>query len=194
MSRRQKLVAKALCMTAAAAPALAAEGAAGAAEGLRYDTMFWKGFNFAVLIAVLVKFLAKPVRDFFTSRRAQIERELADALAGREEALSKLREIEAKLARADAESAELCAKAESDAKAERERILASASEEAERMRTMAKEEIRRATDLARAELSAHAATLATERATEILKGAIDDADRHRLFSDYLRAMKGRLPS
>ncbi|MFN7974079.1 MAG: ATP synthase F0 subunit B [Acidobacteriota bacterium] len=174
------------------APAALAEEDHGG--GINTHELFWKGLNFAILIGAIAYVLKAPVAKAFLDRRKGIEDRLAEAERARDEALAKLCEAEARLARADAEVAEILQNATSDAAADREQMTKAADVEAERIKAFADEEIRRAVTAARAELRTFVAEIATNRAIEILAREMQDADRKRLADDYIRHIGGTLPS
>ena len=64
----------ALAALLCALPAQASEGSDGGLSDL-----LWPAVNLAILVAVLIHFARKPIRDYFASRRSGIQDELKGA-------------------------------------------------------------------------------------------------------------------
>src|SRR5215213_3704043 len=94
----------------------------------------WKFFNLFLFVGALIYFIRRPVSDALRARREGIRRELMRAREERDAANAKLEEVEARLARLDAEVESVREQARREAEAEGERIRRSADEEADRLR------------------------------------------------------------
>src|SRR5438094_10437123 len=100
----------------------------------------WKFINLAIFVAALVFVLKKAnLREAFRTRREGIKRELERARQERDAAVAKLKEVEDRLARLDAEVATVKELSRREAADERERIarateteMAKLSEQAQR--------------------------------------------------------------
>ena len=73
-----------------------AEGAEGGGSWSPW-MLLWRVINTAALIAVLVYFLKKPMANFFSERRAQIQKDLEDAKEQRDRAERTIAEYEKKI-------------------------------------------------------------------------------------------------
>ncbi len=170
-----------LAVVSLASPALASEGEGGG--------LFFPILNFVLLIAVLVYFTRKPVRDFFNARRAAIQDDLQSAAELRREAEERYAKWQRKLADLEAELEQIRATSRERAEAERENILADANATAERIRSDAaaaiEQELRRSRDLLREE----AADLAVELAGNLLREHVTDADRERLVTEFIERIE-----
>src|SRR6266853_2424819 len=83
----------------------------------------WKGLNLGMFVIVLVIALRKfGVPEKFRDRKEAIARELARAQQERDAALAKLKEVEDRLGRLDAEVANIKQQSVQEAAEERERI------------------------------------------------------------------------
>ena len=163
-----------------ALPAQASEGNGG---GL--SEHLWPAVNLVILIAVLVHFARKPIRDFFASRRSEIQSELKGAADQLSEAEATYSKWQRRLVDLEAELQEIRATSSQRAEAERDKILSDAHATAERIHrdasVAAEMELRRA----RKELREEATQLAIELATERLEREVTDADRDRLLDEFI---------
>ena len=76
-------------------------------SGVLMKDFLYRIFNFAIVVAVLVYFLTKPIKKGLAGRREEIEKTLAEAKLAKEEAEAKFAEYDRKLARATEEIAEI---------------------------------------------------------------------------------------
>jgi F-type H+-transporting ATPase subunit b len=150
-----------------AAPALASEGGGG--------SFLFRTVNFLLLIAVILYFAGKPIREFFKERRIEIQNDLQEAAEFR-------REAEARYAKFRATSRER-------AEAERRRIIADANAAAERIRSDATAAIEQELRRSREVLSEEAANLAVELAANLLREHVTDADRDRLVTEFIERIE-----
>src|SRR5271170_2717853 len=90
--------------------------------------------NFLILVWLLKHFLYKPILGAIDAREKRIAAELADADAKKAEAQKERDDFQAKNKAFDEQRAALLAKAEGDAKAERERLLGDARKEGDALR------------------------------------------------------------
>jgi len=167
--------------------ALAAGGGGGHADsGVILKDFIWRCINFAVMAGLIGYFVSKPIRNGLQSRRAEIEKALADATAAREAAEAKTLEYQEKLAKASAEIDSIYAAIRREGELERDRILASAAEMAVKIEQEADSKAASAVARARAELRAEAARLAVELAEELLTRNVTAADQKRLVDEYMQ--------
>ncbi len=156
------------------------------AEGLPLGIKF---LNFAIYAAALTALLYKPVTQGLKNRAQNILDALNRASREKAEAEAKAREIEARLARLDAEIADIRAQAQRDAQAEYDRILRAANDDAERLRRLTRMEVEGAAKAARLELKEFAAAKAVELAESMIRREINDGDRAGLVSRYTEQLE-----
>jgi F-type H+-transporting ATPase subunit b len=150
-----------------------------------------KVFNLLLVVAVLVWAARKPLSNFFASRSQAIRDQLAEAQRARMEAETKLAEIESRMSRLDDEIREIKAAAEKESKEEYERLLAAAEQDAEKIVERSRQEIEGITRSAQKELKLHVAELSVRMAEEKIRGEITDADRERIFSQFVTKLGGK---
>jgi F-type H+-transporting ATPase subunit b len=146
-------------------------------------------FNFAVLAIALGWVAAKTLPKALRDRSTGIQKELADARSATEEASVRLNSVEERLAKLDAQIAEMRTQAEKDAVAEEKRFKDAAEAEKQKILASAEQEIASATQAARRDLQQYAAGLAIEQAARRLVISAE-ADRELVKSFAQRLGEG----
>lgn len=149
---------------------------------------------FVALVAVLGKFAWGPIASGLQAREDKIRKDIADAEAARQRAEQTLKEYSARLSAAEAQIRDMLAKAQSDAEGVAAGIKVQAQQDAEEIKERATKEIDASKNAALAELHEHAATLATNVASKILRRNINADDQRELVRtslDELSAVAGR---
>lgn len=160
-----------------ASPALAAEGG----ELPRI-------INFAVLAAILVLVLRKPLAGYLNAKTEQIREQLKETKSKQERADAERTKSEDLLARLDDEVQKARDEARRAAEAERERIVKSAEQEAARIREIARKEIEAEVEAGRRRLSARATELSVELAHKKLRSAMGPEDQTRLIDQSIEVL------
>jgi F-type H+-transporting ATPase subunit b len=124
------------------------------------------------------------------ARREGIRRDLMRAQEERNAALAKLEEVEARLAKLDAEVSSVREQSEREATEERERIRRSTEEETRKLREQAQREIESAGKAARQELREFAAEQSVRLAEEMIRSDIKPEDDARLVSLRVEELGG----
>ena len=150
----------------------------------------WRFFNLILFVGALIFLLRRPIGASLTARRDTIRRELMRAQEERRAALAKLEEVEARLARLDAEVETVRAQAKREAEAERENITRATAEETRRLREQAQREIESAGKVARQDLRRYAAEQSIRLAEESIRRDIGAEDDARLMNDYIGELGG----
>jgi len=164
--------------------ALAAE-----AEGGGIMSTIAKLFNFALLVAILVHFLRRPLANYLVDRSQQIRHALVEAKATREQASADLARIESRLAALPAELEALKTRGAEEVRAEQARIKATAAAERERLLTQTRREIDQQYRLARRALVEETAEQASAVARARIERDITPADQTRLIDRYLTQVR-----
>ena len=172
----------------AALPTLAATNPQDAANSTTGWIYRW--LNFLIFAGIIVYFFWKKSPPFFRRRQEEIGEAIAESARAREEAERQQRDAEARLARLDAEVAELRERSKVEIAAEIERIRALAQEEAKRIEQAGRVEILAAEHAARTELKAMAARLAIERAEALLRQQMTPKAESALFGGFLTELEG----
>ena len=145
--------------------------------------------NFGLLLALLIYFLRKPLKDFLLQRRDQVRKAVEEAREATERAEKLLAEYKTKMASADTEIQQLRLEIAAAGERERELMLTTARHQAEQIVTDAKligeQEVRRAQELLRAEV----AKLASELAEKSLQQATAPADQEKQLNEFLSKLE-----
>jgi len=182
--KRALLVAVATALVAPAV-AFAEEHGGGGHE----SNVLWHAINLALVVGVIVYFARNPIRAFMADRRSSIESNLEAAKRELDSAEARLAECNARVNSLDREIAELRATVQSQAEAERDRLLADARAAAERIRRDAAIAVEQEGRRARDELREEAADIAVRLAGDLLKRTVGDADRTRLVDEFVASVE-----
>jgi F-type H+-transporting ATPase subunit b len=166
-----------------------AAGEGGAGGLLSLETIA-RLINLLLFIGLLVYLLRRPLGESLRARREGIRRELMRAQEERNAALAKLEEVEARLAKLDAEVEAIEAQARREAEEERARIERSTEEDALKLREQARREIESAAKAARIELREYAAEQSVRLAEEMVRQRMRPEDDERLIRDYAEDLGG----
>lgn len=168
---------------------LIASGAEGGGSSFPWETGA-RVFNLLVFVGLLFYILRRPLAEALRSRRENIRAQLMRAQEERNAALAKLEDVNARLARLDAEVEAVRAQAQREASEERERIERATEEEMRRLREQAQREIESAAKTARAELRAYTAEQSVRLAEELIRRDLRPEDDARLMSEYVEDLGG----
>jgi F-type H+-transporting ATPase subunit b len=154
-------------------------------------TLLIQVVNFLILIALLSKFLFKPLTKFLADRAAGIEQSLAEAKAARE-AVAKAEEAhKAKMLATQREAAALREQVQREVEVERQRLLEASREETQRMVAEARAAIEAETKRAKIALREETVALSLAAAERLLGRAVTGEDQKRLVEQYVRDLGGK---
>jgi F-type H+-transporting ATPase subunit b len=149
----------------------------------------FKVVNFLILMAILFKFLSKPLGNFLKNRQVKVKQALEDAEKARAEAEKKMEQYDKRLAQIDKEIGEIHRVLREEGENEKGRIIREAERMAENIkeqaRSTAQQEIRQAQRILREEMT----DLAVKLAGEILRKSISKSDQKRLVEEYVAKME-----
>jgi F-type H+-transporting ATPase subunit b len=150
----------------------------------------WRWLNLLIFVGLFIYILRRPVSDAMRARREGIRRDLMRAQEERNAALAKLTEVEARLAKLDAEVESVREQSKREAAEERERIRRATEEETQKLRAQAQREIESAGKAARQELREFAAEQSVRLAEEMIRRDIKPEDDARLVSLRVEELGG----
>jgi len=188
-----RIVAIALILILVATFAFAAEpahGEEGSAKFLGLPTWIWKFINMVLFLGFLVWALKGPVKSAIASRHEQIRREATEAVERRQRSEQMASEISARLARLEEDVKTIRERAQTEGERQKREMIAAAEAEAKKILQGARNEVDSRLKAARKELTEYAGELASERAEQLLREKITDADREKLFRDSLSEIEG----
>ncbi len=180
------LTAIVLCFTVGAALASSGEGE----SPWNFTMLLWRVINTVVLIGMLVYFLKKPLSNFFSERKSQIQRDLEEAREQQRKAEELIQEYKQKIAGMEQELDKLRSELKKSSEAENQKMLANAEKMAattvEAARLAAEQEVRNA----KIALKNEAVDLALKLAETMIREKINEADRQRIVEEYLVKVGG----
>jgi len=146
----------------------------------------WAIINFLILVAILNKFLYKPVTKMLDERKNEVVNNLNNAEQAKKDA-EKLKDDYAKhLQNAKSEAQEIITKANKLGEETKNEIVTQARAEAEKVSAKAQEEIRLEKTKALAELRDEVASLAILAAEKIIVKNIDMKDHEKMVKDFVK--------
>ncbi len=147
--------------------------------------------NFAIIAAVLIYFGRKPVRDFFASRTAEIEKSIRESKEARDRAQAALADMERKMKELEDETNRMIA----DAKTRGEKDKAALIEEGNRVVQDVRQQVQQGIEIemqkAKASLATEASLLSLELAEGSLRSKINNQDHERIVKEYINKVGGR---
>ncbi|MEJ2031596.1 MAG: F0F1 ATP synthase subunit B [Deltaproteobacteria bacterium] len=150
----------------------------------------WRVMNFAVLMVLLVKFLAKPIGNALSGRRQGIQDQFEDLEARRAEAEQLYKEHEGKLATLDQEVQKIIAAAKAQGELEKERIIGEANRAADDIKRQAEMAVQHEFAEAKRKLREEVAEQASVMAEGIISKNLQGADQAKLIEEYLNTVEG----
>lgn len=151
--------------------------------------MGWPVANFIIFVGVLYYFLNQPLRDYLSTRSANIRKDLVEAAALKATANAQLATIEQKLQALPGELQALRTRGAEEIAAEEKRIAEQAAADRDRLLEQTRREIELQVRNAKREMLEHAADLSVQLATERIKSEVTPADQDRLVDRYLAQVK-----
>jgi F-type H+-transporting ATPase subunit b len=149
-------------------------------------TLLIQVVNFLILIALLSKFLFKPLTKFLAERAEGIEKSLTEARLAREAAAKAQEEYRNQILATQREAALLREQAQREVEADRQRLLKESREEAQRLVADGKAQIEAETRRARASLRQEVIGLSLLVSERILGRSMTADDQQRLAEQYLQ--------
>ena len=144
--------------------------------------------NFLVLVGLIVWVIRKKGNPALAARRAEVEKELAEAQRLRAEAEKRHMETAMRLEKLDEEMVQIRGEMIKAGEAERDRIVEQAEEKAARLRKDTSFLIEQQIKQLRKELTQEAASAAVVAAQELLQERTTDADQDQLAEAYLNRL------
>ena len=151
----------------------------------------WTVVIFGLVLVVLGKFAWGPLLAGLQAREAYIREALETARRDRQEAESRLREYEEKLAASRTEATAIIDEGRRDAEVVKRKIEEHARQESAKMIERARREIDAAATEATRQLYALSAHLATELAARIIGRELDAKDHERLIEESIAEISAR---
>ena len=161
----------------------------GEAPLTRDEWLVWKWANFAILAAGAAYVINKHAPSFFKSRTTDIQKDITEAQATKQDAEKRAAEMDARLKTLGAEIEKFRAQSKIEMEQEAARIRQETSHYIERMQKQAEQEIESAGNLAGRELREYAAKLALDLAEQRIRTRLDAATEAGLVEDFTKDLQ-----
>lgn len=168
------------------------EDVGGPHEGPKFlglPSWIWKLANMIAFIAFLAWLIGGPVKRALAARNEQIQHEAQEARERRAKADQLAADIQARITQVEQELREIRERAYAEGERQKRELIAAAEAEAQKILQSAKGEVDNRLKHARHELTEYAGQLAAERAEQLLREKITDADREKIFRDSLHQVE-----
>jgi len=157
----------------------------GGGDSSKWLNLLYRFINFVILALIIYKMAGKRVAEFFSGRKYQIETDLKDMDARKEEAAKKLSEVEASIANLEAERSKILADAEEQGNALKKAIIEQAHSSAEQIEVQAKVAAEQEAKLAVEAIKAEMADKIVEAAEIMIQKQLTKKDHEGLINEYL---------
>ncbi len=168
------------------------ENPGGPHEGPKFlglPSWIWKLANMIVFLAALGWVIRGPVKGALAARHEQIQRDAQEAQERRTKADQMAADIQKRLTQLEEELRQIRERAQIEGERQKREMIAAAEAEAQKILQSARGEVDNRLKHARHELTEYAGQLASERAEQLLRDKITDADREKLFRDSLNQVE-----
>ncbi len=154
--------------------------------GITNNHAWWLSviINFSIVLLAIGYAAKSALPGMFRDRTSSIQKGMEEARRASADSSARLADIESRLGKLDGEIAAMRSAAEQEAKAEEERLHASAEDEKKKILQSAEQEIAAAANLARRELKRFAAELAVSLAEKRI--TVNDATDQMLVREFSR--------
>jgi F-type H+-transporting ATPase subunit b len=146
--------------------------------------------NFGVLVAILVKFGAKPFKNYFINKHIRIRQKIEEAEKIYREAETLKKQYEEKLSKLDEEIEAFKKAVFEETEKERQKII----DEAKSFAAKIKEQIQLTYEQealeARARIKEEIARLTVEKAELLVKERFNERDNKRLIEEFIEKVRG----
>ncbi len=158
------------------------------AEGvhhLNWTDFAYRTVAFVILVGILVKLLKKPISNFLTSRREEIQRLLAELEVKTAEAKSEHARVQTQIAALEEETKKIVDELIAEGEIEKKKIIDAANRQAEYIQQQALIAIEQEVQAARDSLKHEFADLSVTAAEDILRKKMRGDDQDRLVREFM---------
>ena len=157
------------------------------ALGINLPSLMWHTFNFLLLVALLTRFLYRPVTRMLDERSARIKESMERAEAIKEQLVRTSEETRRQLEEARMQGQAIVDQASQIAERMKAQARAEAQSEAEKIVARARAEIEHERRQAVVELRREMADLVVAAAGKVIGQSLDDRAQYRLIEEFLRS-------
>jgi len=168
----------------AAGSVYASEGGGSSSYAEWWD-FFWRCLNLAIFLGLIWYFAGGKIRDFFSSRKEQISREIENMENRKAEAEKELKDVEQRIANLENERQEILNQARQQGEALKQSIIQKAHDDAEQIREQAKQRASQELDQEVKNLRAEMAERIVDTAEKIISERLGAKEQEELIDKYL---------
>ena len=144
---------------------------------------------FIVLLLIAFFFAYKPVKQFIKDRGDYVEGKIKEAEKREEESRGLTEEAERNVAESKKSALLIVEKAQEDANAQKQEILAQAKLEAQQEKEKAQQEIAQEIEASKDEIHREIVSVAMDASSKVLGREVNDEDNRRLVDDFVNDLK-----
>jgi F-type H+-transporting ATPase subunit b len=160
---------------------------------LNNPELWTAALNFTLLLILLRRFGAAPLREFLTNRRKQMEQAINEAAEAKSAAEAKLAEYNQRLATLDSELAKLRADLIAAGEDDKKRIVAEAEEVAQRTKRETESLVDQHSKQLLTEVRREIVEAAVAAAESLVRQKLGPADQERLADSYKQSVGAQRP-
>ncbi|MFW6324469.1 MAG: F0F1 ATP synthase subunit B [Desulfovibrionales bacterium] len=165
-----------------AAVAFAAEGGGGASK---LWNLLWRTISFVIVVGILWKLAAGPLKEFFAGRTYQIKSELDDLETRKADAEKRLKEVEQSIADLEQKRQEILETFRGEGEKLKTAIIAQAEESAKKIKAQAEVSAAQEAQEAMKAIKAEMADEIVQTAEKLIKEKLSKEDHEKLVDEYL---------
>ncbi len=156
------------------------------ALGINLPSLLWHTFNFLLLVALLTKFLYRPVTRMLDERSARIKESMEQAESIKEQLARTTQETRLQMEAARKEAQAILEQANQIAERVKGQARRDAQAEADKIVAKARAQLEQERQQVVAELRREMADLVVAAAGRVIGRSLDDRAQHRLVEEFLR--------
>jgi len=159
--------------------------AEGGHHHLNWTDFTYRTVAIVIVVAVLIKLLKKPVANFLTSRREEIQRLLSELELKIAEAKAEQASAQAKFASLEEDTRKIVNELIAEGEAEKQKIIEAAHRQAEYIQQQAEIAVQQEVQTARDSLRGEVADLSVAAAQDIIEKKMKAEDQQRLVREFM---------
>ena len=175
----------AVAMGLIAAGSVSAAGGGGSSSGAEWWDFFWRCLNLVLFLGLIWYFAGSKIKDFFSSRKEQISREIENMESRKAEAEKELKDVEQRIANLENERQEILDQARQQGEALKQSIIEKAHSDAEQIREQARQRASQELEQEVNNLRAEMADRIVASAEKIVAERLGAKEQEELIDKYL---------
>jgi F-type H+-transporting ATPase subunit b len=148
----------------------------------------WPIINFAIIVFILIKFFARPMKEFFKKRTEMIERSIKEAEEAKQFAQKALAEVKERLRNSEREANDIIESARKAGEREKEVLIAEGERLKNKIIAQAKANVEFELKKAKETIKSEAALLALDLAERQIKERLGKKEHDALIEEYIKRL------